>query len=74
MKLEQGELFPLEVLQVPTIAMQRGEDFVTQCSHCGLLVCASREPVPLGACPACGCSHWWEQELDVGPFKRKMHT
>lgn len=75
-QLEQLELLPDVVIR-PTIAMQRGESFVTQCSWCGLLVCADRK-VPLGDCPACSSSatrpaayrhSWWEQDFPVGPFR-----
>lgn len=72
----QGELFPTAIEIRPTISMQAAESFVTQCSWCGLLVCAE-EKVELGDCPACSSSSarpaayvhsWWRQELPVGPF------
>lgn len=74
---EQLELLP-DVVQRPTISMEQGETFVSQCSWCGLLVCAARV-VPLGDCPACSSSRptlragyrhgWWGQTLPVGPFR-----
>lgn len=70
---EQGEFFPEEVVLEPTIAMARGEAFVSQCAWCGALLCASRE-VKLGLCPACGVDDgWWEQMLPVGPFNLRSH-
>ncbi|MEQ1573075.1 MAG: hypothetical protein ABL993_02405 [Vicinamibacterales bacterium] len=74
----QGELFPTEVTLRPTIAMQRGDSFVVQCSYCGLLVCAARK-VALGDCPACPGNRpadyehsWWRQDLPVGPFRPEL--
>lgn len=76
----QLSLFP-DISVRPTIAMQRGDSFISQCGYCGLLVCvpgrgidgthrgASR-PAELGTCPSCGRDQgWWQQEPGVGPFK-----
>lgn len=57
----------------PTPAMVAGESYVTQCAWCGLLACVVggiEKPAPktIGACPACGRTEWWRQELPVGPF------
>jgi hypothetical protein len=64
----QLELFPHVGIR-PTIAMQRGDTYVTQCAWCGLLVCASTK-VKLGRCPHPHPEErgWWKQRLPVGPF------
>lgn len=68
----QGELFP-DLFQSPTVAMQRGDDVVCQCSWCGVLV-ASARAVELGVCPACrrDDATWWPQPVRVGPFLRPI--
>ena len=66
----QLTLFP-DLVIVPTIAMDRGESIVSQCSMCGTLVCIpSGAQNVLGPCPSCGSLRWTRQELGVGPFHR----
>jgi hypothetical protein len=77
---------PLDVRLEPTIAMREGDSRVDQCAWCGLLAChetaqglartaalrrgAKRTRARLGACPACGRTEWWPQDMPVGPFRR----
>ncbi|WP_159600279.1 hypothetical protein [Agromyces humi] len=57
-------LFGLRV--EPTIMMERGQQKVFQCAHCGTTVVqSSLAPGKLGACPACGQGKWWQQKLPV---------
>jgi hypothetical protein len=72
----QLDLFPdLEIR--PTIDDRRvGATYLRMCSHCGLLIalfdCGSyRRNSPLGPCPRCGRSDWWQTDLPAGPFHPK---
>ena len=56
----------------PTIAMRRGDAYLSQCAQCGTLVAVPSPPKPneLGACPMCGEAKWWRQDYhSVGPFR-----
>lgn len=54
-----------------TPAMADGEECVSQCAGCGVLVAAPTFELPrLGPCPVCRGAVWWPQALSVGPFIR----
>lgn len=58
-----------EMLLHPTRATKAMEDFVCQCSWCGLLVSSEKPDEELGPCPGCRTNIWWAQDYPVGPFK-----
>lgn len=56
----------------PTPAMIEEAAFVDQCAWCGVLVEVPKsraEVKKLGACPACGGTQWWHEDIPVGPFQ-----
>lgn len=69
----------------PTIAWERGDSIVVQCSNCGTLMAIPRRSGAghpywdrmkprwgLGPCPACKTeSALWKQDLPVGPFEEE---
>lgn len=63
------DLDGLEARVVPTTAMRRGEQLVSQHSWCGAVVVWRRteERTELGACPVCEgpADGWWKQVLPV---------
>jgi uncharacterized paraquat-inducible protein A len=59
----------------PTISMERGDAFVSQCNYCGLLVCVPGSATGhrrLAGCPSCDKQSWSRQSLPVGPFKKDL--
>lgn len=71
--MEQMELFPKSIIVRATIAIERGDACVVQCSWCGLLVCSDTK-VELGLCPVGHVEphSWWRQEVPVGPFRGSL--
>ncbi len=56
----------------PTIAMRRGDAYLTQCANCGTLLAVPSPPkrTDIGPCPICEGTKWWHQDTDaVGPFR-----
>jgi len=55
----------------PTPAMERGDAYVVQCQHCGVLgyIPHTLQVHALRACPACGRLIWRRVPTPVGPFK-----
>lgn len=54
-----------------TPAMERGNAYVVQCQHCGVLayIGVKLQVRALKACPACGRMMWRRVPTPVGPFK-----
>lgn len=71
--------FPLPGIErvQPTISMLQGTSRLTQCATCGVAVAipdthSHRSTDPLGACPRCDGTTWWNQAdtSGLGPFCR----
>jgi len=71
----QLEMFPdIQLRATPSLA--RGKATISQCAHCGTLVCVPGPGIDgtpnthaLGRCPSCGReAGWWRQSPGVGPF------
>ena len=71
----QLELFPTINVRA-TIALRQESATLSQCAHCGTLVCVPGHHIDgtpnnhkLTTCPSCGRdAGWWRQDPGVGPF------
>lgn len=58
----QPSLLGLEFM--PTVAMERGEQRVWQCTMCGLIaIQTDLAPGAIGQCPACDGKDWWRESI-----------